>query len=92
MTKIRNFLVRMVSKVKAEHVKPFSPRMFAKTDKVYASAKHSVVRGMCVDPDEPVFTLAQIVFFIFIRGFSQLTYKDFLQYGGETVENNRNPV
>ena len=30
--------------------------------------------------------------FIFKKGFSQLTYKDFLQNGGETVENNRNPA
>ena len=35
--------------------------MFSKTDKVYASAKHSVFRDMCVDPDELVFTLAQSV-------------------------------
>ena len=38
--------------------------MFAKTVKVYASAKHSVIRGMCVDPDELVFTLAQNVFIL----------------------------
>ena len=66
--------------------------MFSKTDKVYASAKHSMIRDMCVDPDELVFTLAQSSFFIFKKGFSQLTYKDFLQNGGETVENNRNPA
>ena len=46
----------------AEPVKPYSPRMFSKTDKVYASAKHSVIRDMCVDPDELVFTLAQRLF------------------------------
>ena len=43
----------------AEPVKPYSPRMFSKTDKVYASAKQLVIRDMCVDPDELVFTLAQ---------------------------------
>ena len=36
--------------------------MFLKTDKVYASAKHSVIMDMCVDPDELVFTLAQSLF------------------------------
>ena len=67
--------------------------MFSKTDKVYASAKHSVIRKMCVDLDELVFTLAQLKSpFIFKKVFSQLTYKDFLQNGGETVENNRNPA
>ena len=30
--------------------------------------------------------------FIFKKGFSQLTYKDVLQNGGETGENNRNPT
>ena len=65
--------------------------MFSKTDKVYASAKHSVIRDLCVDPDELVFMLAQSLF-IFKKGFSQLTYKDFLQNGGETIENNRNPA
>ena len=66
--------------------------MFSKTEKVYASAKRSVIRDMCVDPDELVFTLAQRLFFIYKKGFSQLTYKDFLQNGGETIENNRNPA
>ena len=66
--------------------------MFSKTDKVYASAKHSVIRDMCVDPDKLVFTLAQSHKVIFKKGFSQLTYEDFLQNGGETVENNRNPA
>ena len=36
--------------------------MFSKTDKVYASAKRSVIRDMCVDPDKLVFTLAQSLF------------------------------
>ena len=40
--------------------------MFSKTDKVYASAKHSVNRDMCVDPDELVFTLA-ISLFLFLK-------------------------
>ena len=66
--------------------------MFSKTDKVYASAKHSVIRDMYVDPDELVFYAGTKSLFIFKKGFSQLTYKDFLQNGGETVENNRNPA
>ena len=36
--------------------------MFSKTDKVYASAKHSMIREMYVDPDELVFTPAQSPF------------------------------
>ena len=36
--------------------------MFSKTDKDYASAKHSVIRDMYVDPNELVFTLAQSLF------------------------------
>ena len=66
--------------------------MFSKTDKVYASAKHSVIRDMCIDPDELVFTLAQSLFLFLKKVFSQLTYKDFLKNGGETVQNNRNPA
>ena len=66
--------------------------MFSKTDNVYASAKHSVIRDMYVDPDELVFALAQSLFLFLKKGFSQLTYKDFLQNGGETGENNRNPT
>ena len=62
--------------------------MFSKTDKVYASAKHSVIRDMCVDPDELVFYAGTKSLFIFKKGFTQLTYKDFLQNGGETAENN----
>ena len=44
--------------------------MFSKTDKVYTSTKHSVIRDMCVDPDELVFQLVQSLF-LFIK-------KDFL--------------
>ena len=43
--------------------------MFSKTDKVCASAKHSVIRDMCVDPDELVFTLAQSLFFLKKKDF-----------------------
>ena len=53
--------------------------MFSKTDKVYASAKHSVIRNMCVDPDELVFTLAQSLFFIFIKDFLNLPPKIFFK-------------
>ena len=66
--------------------------MFSITDKVYASAKHSVIRYMYVDPDELVFTLAQSLFLFKKKKNSQLTDKDFLQNGGETGENNRNPT
>ena len=64
--------------------------MFSKTDKVYASAKHSVIRDMYVDPDELFLGWHKVSFYL-KKGFSQLTYKDFLQNGGETGENNRNP-
>ena len=66
--------------------------MFSKSDKVYASAKHSVIRDMYVDPDELVFYTGTKSLFISKKGFSQLTSKDFLQNGGETGENNRNPT
>ena len=79
MTKVRNFLVRMLFKVKAEPVKPFSPRMFSKTDKVYASAKHSVIRDMCVDPDELVFTLAQSLFLFLKKDFLNSPTKVFFK-------------
>ena len=91
MTKIRNIFVRMLSKVKAEHAKPFSPRVFAKTDKVYASAKYSVVRGMCVDPDELIFTLAQSVF-LFLKEYFLNSPTKISSNMAATVENNRNPA
>ena len=37
-------------------VKPYSPRMYTNNNNVYASAKHSAVRGMCADPDMLVFS------------------------------------
>ena len=43
--------------------------MFSKTDKVYASAKHSVIRNMSVDPDELVFTLGQNLFLFLKKDF-----------------------
>ena len=43
--------------------------MFSKTDKGYASAKNSVIRDMCVDPDELVFTLAQSLFLFLKKDF-----------------------
>ena len=79
MTKVRNFLVRMLFYVKAEPVKPFSPRMFGKTDKVYASVKHSVIRDMCVDPDELVFTLAQSLFIFLKKDFLNSATKIFFK-------------
>ena len=58
----------------AERVKPYSPRMFANTNEVCASAKHSAIRGMCVDQDMLVFAIALILFILFKKkGFSQLT-------------------
>ena len=79
MTKVRNYLVRMLFQAKAEPVKPFSPRMFSKTDKVYASAKHSVIRDMCVDPDELVFTLAQSLFLFLKKDFLNSPTKIFFK-------------
>ena len=66
--------------------------MFSKTDKVYASGKHSVIRDMYVDPDELVFYAGTKSLYIFKKEFSQLAYKDFLQNGRETGKNNRNPT
>ena len=79
MAKVRNFLVRMLFKVKAEPVKPFSPQMFSKTDKVYTSAKHTVIRDMCVDPDELVFMLAQSLFLFLKKDFLNSPTKIFLK-------------
>ena len=79
MTKVRNFLVRMLFLVKAEPVKPFSPRMFSKTDKVYASAKYSVVMDMCIDPDKLVFRLAQSLFLFLEKDFLNSPTKTFFK-------------
>ena len=53
--------------------------MFSKTDKVYASAKHSVIRDMCVDPDELVFTLAQSLFLFLKKAFLNSPTKIFFK-------------
>ena len=53
--------------------------MFSKTDKVYASAKHSVIREMCVDPDELVFTLAQSLFLFLKKDFLNSPTKIFFK-------------
>ena len=53
--------------------------MFSKTDKVYASAKHSVIRDMCVDPDDLVFTLAQSLFLYFKKYFLNSPAKIFFK-------------
>ena len=53
--------------------------MFSKTDKLYVSAKHSVIRDMCVDPDELVFTLAQSVFLFFKKDFLNSPTKIFFK-------------
>ena len=66
--------------------------MFSKTDKVYASAKHSVIRDMCVDPDELVFTLARSLFLFLKKDFLNSPTKIFFKNGDETFENNRHPA
>ena len=53
--------------------------MFSKTDKVYASAKHSVIRDMCVDPDKLVFTLAQSLFLFLKKDFLNSPTKIFFK-------------
>ena len=53
--------------------------MFSKTDKAYASAKHSVIRDMCVDPDELVFTLAQSLFLFLKKDFLDSPIKIFFK-------------
>ena len=40
-----------LEKLMAAPVKPYSPRMFASTNYVYASEKHLAKKSMCVDPD-----------------------------------------
>ena len=53
--------------------------MFSKPDKVYASAKHSVIRDMCVDLDELVFTLAQSLFLFLKNDFLNSPTKIFFK-------------
>ena len=53
--------------------------MFSKTDKVYASAKHSMIRDMCVDPDELVFTLVQSLFLFLKKDFLNSPTKIFFK-------------
>ena len=53
--------------------------MFSKTDKVYASAKHSVIRDMYVDPDKLVFTLAQSLFLFLKKDFLNSPTKIFFK-------------
>ena len=53
--------------------------MFSKTDKVYASAKHLVIRDMCVDPDKLVFTLAQSLFLFLKKDFLNSPTKIFFK-------------
>ena len=70
----------------AEPVKPYSPRMFSKTDKFYASAKHSVIRDMCVDPDELVFTLAQSIFLFLKKDFLYSPTKIFFKMAAKLAK------
>ena len=53
--------------------------MFSKTDKIDASAKHSVIRDMFVDPDELVFTLTQSLFLFFKKDFLNSPTKIFFK-------------
>ena len=76
----------MLFKVKAETVKPFSPRMFSKTEKVYASAKHSVIRDMYVDQDELVFTLAQSLFLFLKKDFLNSPTKIFFKMAAKLAK------
>ena len=70
----------------AEPVKPFSPRMFSKTDKVYASAKHLVIRDMCVDPDELLFTLAQSLFLFLKKDYLNSPTKIFFKMAAKLAK------
>ena len=62
--------------------------MFSKTDKVYASAKHSVIRDMCVDPDELVFTLAQSLFLFLKKDFLNSPTKIFFKMATKLAKTN----
>ena len=53
--------------------------MFSKIDKVYASAKHAVIRDICVDRDELVFTLAQSLFLFLKKNFLNSPTKIFFK-------------
>ena len=60
--------------------------MFSKTDKVYASAKHSVIRDMCVDPDELRFTLAQSLFLFLKKDFLNSPTNIFLKMAAKLAK------
>ena len=53
--------------------------MFSKTDKVYASTKLTMIRDMCVDPDELVFTLAKSLFLFLKKVFLNSPTKIFFK-------------
>ena len=63
--------------------------MFAITNKVYASAKHSAVRGMCANPDMLVFSWHKLLFILYKTDFlNSCTLKYFTPiYGGKNDEN-----
>ena len=60
--------------------------MFPKTNKVYASAKHSVIKDMCVDPDELVFTLAQSLFLFLKMDFLNSPTKIFFKMAAKLAK------
>ena len=60
--------------------------MFSKTDKVYASAKHSVIRDMCIDPDELLFTLAQSLFLFLKKDFLNSPTKIFFKMAAKLAK------
>ena len=60
--------------------------MFSKTEKVYASAKHSVIRDMCVDPDELVFSLTQSLFLFLKKDFLNSPTKIFFKMAAKLAK------
>ena len=60
--------------------------MFSKTEKVYASAKHSVIRDMYVDLDELVFTLAQSLFLFSKKNFLNSPTKIFFKMAAKLAK------
>ena len=54
--------------------------MFAITNKVYASAKHSAVRGMCANPDMLVVSWHKLLFILYKNDFINSPLKISLQY------------
>ena len=60
--------------------------MLSKTDKVNASAKHSVIRDMWVDADELVFSLAQSLFLFLKKDFSNSPTKIYFKMAAKLLK------